>query len=201
MPRVDVGVLSIRLLKTVCTQNLLLLICTIVADLYFVGALETKFRRLLLFLAVTSIIGVAKILGIMPRLHVMWVWLVIAVGAYEFEGEGRPMAALFMLCLGWAIGLILNATGIVADSDLDEWSPIFVIVIIILGLAAAARCSGHWRFKFVLVAGWTALAPLCCPFETYLGYEDSEILLLATGAAFSHFLTACNIEIKINLKL
>jgi hypothetical protein len=109
MSRIDVGVLAVHLFKIACTHNLILLTC-IAGNPDFDDALDTKLYKLAMFLLVTGVVGIARMLGITPRLHIAWVWVVIAAGVPWFTSETKSDTAFFMLV---GIAALLSLTRLV----------------------------------------------------------------------------------------
>lgn len=83
--------------------------------------------------------------------------------------------------------------------DINEWGMTFMVAIIVLGIAVALRYIEHWVAAVGITIGWATMAFWCFPSDSSVDYEDFEILLIATNAAFSHFMAAY--KIKINLEL
>ncbi|PJF18009.1 hypothetical protein PSACC_02156 [Paramicrosporidium saccamoebae] len=96
MLRVDVVVVTLHLLRIVGTLNALLVIYSIVDDFFSLDLLSTVWRRVVATVAAAAIFRMATTLSLVPRLHIVWVWVIIATGAPTFRGASKPITALAM---------------------------------------------------------------------------------------------------------
>jgi hypothetical protein len=96
MLHVDVVVVSLHLLRIVGIHDSLLLIYFIVEDYFSINLLSRFWWRFIAMCVITDIFTLATMQSRVPRLHIAWIWAIIAIGARTFQGASKSLTAFLM---------------------------------------------------------------------------------------------------------
>jgi hypothetical protein len=97
MLHIDVVVITLHLLRIVGTLDFLLLIICIVEGYFSLDLLSTFGRRVIAIFIVAGILRVAKTMCLVPRLHILWIWAIVAIGTPTLRDTSKPITALLMI--------------------------------------------------------------------------------------------------------
>jgi hypothetical protein len=97
MMRIDAGILVLYLLRAICTRIIELLNCVLVKYLCFKGGVETGIYRFIMWLGVFGVLKALKLFKVLPKLHIVWAWIVLVGGAPWSIGDTKTATALVML--------------------------------------------------------------------------------------------------------